>query len=52
VAPAGAALRHARRGRDVEVRTYPIGHFEIYFGEWFERAMADQLDFLRRHLGA
>ena len=50
VAPAEAAVRHARCGRNVELRTYPIGHFEIYFGEHFERAVGDQLDFLRRHL--
>ena len=34
-----------------EVRTYPIGHFEIYTGPPFERAIADQLHFLRRHVG-
>jgi dienelactone hydrolase len=50
VAPASAALAHAARGRAVETRVYPIGHFEIYWGEWFERAVADQLEFLRRHL--
>jgi uncharacterized protein len=33
-----------------EVRTYPIGHFEIYVGEPFERSVADQLLFLSRHL--
>jgi fermentation-respiration switch protein FrsA (DUF1100 family) len=33
-----------------EVRTYPIGHFEIYRGAPFEQAIADQLGFLRRHL--
>jgi hypothetical protein len=50
VAPAAAALRHAERGRDVEVRRYPIGHFEIYWDDWFERAIGDQLAFLRAHL--
>jgi pimeloyl-ACP methyl ester carboxylesterase len=35
-----------------EVRTYPIGHFEVYVGEPFERSVADQLLFLGRHLGA
>jgi pimeloyl-ACP methyl ester carboxylesterase len=33
-----------------EMRTYPIGHFDIYTGEPFEKAVADQLLFLRRHL--
>jgi dienelactone hydrolase len=35
-----------------EVRTYPIEHFDVYVGAPFERAVADQLHFLRRHLGA
>jgi len=35
-----------------EVRTYPFGDFDIYVGEGFERAVGDQLHFLRRHLAA
>lgn len=50
VAPAKAAIRHAQRGRDVELRRYPIGHFEIYWDPWFERVVADQLDFLRLYV--
>jgi uncharacterized protein len=52
VAPPVAAQEAAWRatGR-AEVRTYPIGHFEIYSGQPFERAIADQLHFLRRHVG-
>lgn len=51
IAPAKAAEDAAWRatGR-AEVRTYPIGHFDIYTGEPFERAVADELHFLRRHL--
>lgn len=51
VAPVKAAQDAAWRatGRG-EVRTYPIGHFEVYVGEPFEHAVADQLVFLRRHL--
>ena len=51
VAPVKAAQDAAWRapGRS-EVRTYPIGHFEIYTGAPFERALADQLHFLGRHL--
>jgi uncharacterized protein len=44
-----AAFRATGRA---EVRSYPIGHFEVCTGEGFERAVADQLHFLRRHLGA
>jgi hypothetical protein len=44
-----AAFRATGRA---EVRTYPIGHFDVCTGDAFERAVADQLHFLRRHLGA
>jgi hypothetical protein len=33
-----------------EARRYPIGHFEPYLGAPFERSVADQVDFLQRHL--
>jgi dienelactone hydrolase len=33
-----------------EVAHYPIGHFDIYTGEWFERAATRQTEFLVRHL--
>ena len=51
VAPPPAAQDAAwlATGR-AEVRTYPIGHFDIYVGEPFERSVADQLLFLSRHL--
>jgi pimeloyl-ACP methyl ester carboxylesterase len=53
VAPVKAAQDAAWRatGR-AEVRTYPVGHFDVYEGEPFERSVADQLHFLRRHLNA
>ena len=35
-----------------EVAHYPIGHFDIYTGEWFERAVSRQSEFLARHLSA
>jgi uncharacterized protein len=52
VAPVKAAQDAAWRatGR-AEVRTYPIWHFDIYTGHPFEQAIADQLHFLRRHVG-
>ena len=34
-----------------EVRRYPCGHFDVYVEPWRDRAIADQLHFLRRHLG-
>lgn len=51
VAPPRAVMKAAWKatGR-AEVRRYPLGHFDVYTGEGFERAVADQLHFLRRHL--
>ena len=33
-----------------EVKRYPIGHFDIYIGSNFEKAVSDQLEFFREHL--
>jgi pimeloyl-ACP methyl ester carboxylesterase len=53
VAPPAAARAAAWRAKGyVQVHEYPCLHFDIYVGEWRERAIADQLRFLRRHLGA
>lgn len=52
VAPPGRTARHARGLPNVEVRHYPYGHFDIYIGDAFGVASADQLAFLQRALGA
>jgi uncharacterized protein len=48
--PAKPAIRAARRAPQAELVAYPIGHFEVYRGEWFERAVAVETEFLSRHL--
>lgn len=48
VAPAGPTLKHARTAPAGEIKLYDEGHFDIYVGEPFERAVTDQLDFLAR----
>ncbi len=51
VAPPAQAKAAAWRAKGrSEVREYPCAHFDIYVGRWRERAIADQLHFLRRHL--
>lgn len=40
----------AREASHGELRLYPGGHFEAYFGETFERMVRDESTFLRRHL--
>ena len=53
VAPAVAAEELVRRaaGR-AEAVHYEMGHFDVHHGAHFERAVADQLAFLRQHLPA
>jgi fermentation-respiration switch protein FrsA (DUF1100 family) len=50
VAPAGPTIRAAERAPKVELIRYPIGHFDIYVDEGFERSSSDQLAFLQRVL--
>lgn len=50
VAPARATAKYAAAAPRGEVKRYPIGHFDIYVGGGFERAVADQTEFLTRQL--
>ncbi|MCF7547890.1 alpha/beta hydrolase [Pseudonocardia sp. WMMC193] len=50
VAPAEATLRDAARAPRGEITRYPVGHFDIYAGEYFEHVLADQLSFLDSHV--
>ena len=51
VAPVeAAAAAVCRAGARGELRRYPIGHFDIYNGEHFTQAVADQVEFLQRVL--
>jgi dienelactone hydrolase len=50
VAPANQTLKYASAAPHGEVKRYPVGHFEIYVGEPFEQAVADQTEFLTRTL--
>ena len=37
-------------GKYAEAIYYPIGHFDIYIGDNFEKAVSDQLEFFKKHL--
>lgn len=51
VAKPGPAIAAARRAPLGELRVYPnVDHFDIYDGPEHEAVVADQTDFLRRHL--
>jgi uncharacterized protein len=51
VLSARAARRAAQRAPRGELLTYAgLNHFDVYVGEGFERLLADQLAFLKRHV--
>jgi pimeloyl-ACP methyl ester carboxylesterase len=51
VAKPGPAIAAARRAPRGELRTYPgVDHFDIYDGPEHEAVLADEVEFLRRHL--
>ena len=51
VVPPSAMEDGARRGgAKVEVRRYPVGHFDIYVPPAFERVVGDQVEFFARVL--
>lgn len=51
VAAPGVAIRSARRAPLGELRTYPeVDHFDIYDGPEHEAIVADEIEFLHRHL--
>lgn len=51
VAKPGPAIAAARRAPKGELKTYPdVDHFDVYDGPVHETLVADQLDFLKRHL--
>ena len=51
ITPKSAALETVKKlGKFAEVKNYPIGHFDIYFGDNFEESVSDQLKFFKKHL--
>ncbi len=49
ICPAPAGRRAvAKAGPRAELCEYPVDHLDVYAGAWQQRALADQLDFLRR----
>ncbi|WP_246204775.1 alpha/beta hydrolase [Streptomyces tailanensis] len=50
VTPARKTEQLASRAARGEVKRYDASHFDIYVGDWFERVVADQIEFLERHV--
>jgi pimeloyl-ACP methyl ester carboxylesterase len=48
--PPALGIETAKRAPKGELRLYPGGHFAPLLGDAFERAVADQIEFLGRHL--
>jgi len=48
ITPTKPTLKWLGRASRIETRTYPGGHFDIYFEPLLGRTVSDQLDFLRR----
>lgn len=51
-----ASIKAAEETADIlgnlaEVKHYPIGHFDIYTGNGFEKSVRDQVAFFQKHLG-
>jgi pimeloyl-ACP methyl ester carboxylesterase len=49
--PVRANRRAARRIPDCRLEEFPIGHFDPYRGEWFEKFVGMQGEFLEKRLG-
>ncbi|RJF88623.1 alpha/beta fold hydrolase [Oleomonas cavernae] len=50
VTPPDQTIALARRAPRGEIKLYAAGHFDFYLGEAFEQLVADQTQFLSRHL--
>ncbi|WP_265727010.1 hypothetical protein [Pseudomonas sp. PCH199] len=50
VTPADQTIALVRRAPHGETRLYSAGHFEFYMGDAFEELVADQTQFLTKHL--
>lgn len=52
VTPPEETVAYARTAPRGEIKRYDAGHFDIYLGAPFEVVVADQIEFLTRHLEA
>lgn len=50
ITPIAPALKAAARTKNAKIIRYSLGHFDIYKGEAFEKAIGDQLNFLNLYL--
>ncbi len=48
--PSRLAFEAAKRAPHAEVKSYPCGHFDVYLPPLWDKVVADQTEFLQRHL--
>ena len=48
--PSGPTIAAAKKAPKGELITYPLGHFAVYVPPDFDRTIADQLAFLKKHV--
>ncbi len=48
--PCEPAVKAAKKAAKASFLTYPVGHFEVYVPPWFDRVVADQIAFLKKHV--
>jgi pimeloyl-ACP methyl ester carboxylesterase len=51
IAPPQPAIKVAKQAPRGELRSYPIGHFDLFLNPWFNRVVNDQIAFLNRTVG-
>lgn len=49
VAPVGPTLKYAKKLQQGTVVEFDTGHFDIYVGDWFEKTVAVQVDWLAKN---
>ncbi len=48
VAPSKTTIKFAAQAQLGEIKSYDTGHFDIYVGEYFDKVVGDQIEFLTR----
>lgn len=50
VAPAKKSVKYAEKSEKATIKYYPRGHFDVYDGENFQRAIKDYIEFFKSHV--
>ncbi|MEI3614300.1 alpha/beta hydrolase [Pseudogracilibacillus sp. SO30301A] len=50
LAPAKATVKCGKRSKKATIKEYNCGHFDIYLGDYFEKAIADYIDFFDNNI--